>query len=133
MIRFGRTNVPVPAVSLGTWGHGGPRVTDEGESVGWKGHDDQQAKEAIVAAYRAGITHWDTADVYGDGHAEELIGEVWSDVPRADIFVATKFGWDQGPAHHWYDPKHMRDRAERSLRNMRIEVIDLYYFHHCER
>ncbi len=132
MIRFGRTNVEVPAVSLGTWGHGGPRITEDGASVGWSGHDDTQAIEAITAAYRSGITHWDTADVYGDGHSEKLIGQVWSDVPRSAIFLATKFGWDQGPARHPYDPKHMRDRAERSLRNMRTDVLDLYYFHHCD-
>lgn len=130
-IRFGRTNVDVPAISLGTWGHGGPRVTESGASVGWSGHDDSQAKRALVAAYRAGMTHWDTADAYGDGHAEELIGEVWSEVPRAEIFLATKFGWVTGPSGVFYDPKFMREQAERSLRNMRTDVIDLYYFHHC--
>jgi aryl-alcohol dehydrogenase-like predicted oxidoreductase len=132
MIRFGRTNVSVPAVSLGTWGHGGPHVTESGESVGWSGHDDSQAKEALVAAYRAGITHWDTADAYGDGHAEELIGQVWDTVPRNEIFLATKFGYVEGPAHHYYDPKFMREHAERSLSNMRTDVIDLHYFHHCD-
>lgn len=132
MIRFGRTNVQVPAVSLGTWGHGGPRVADNGESVGWTGHDDNQAREALVAAHRAGITHWDTADAYGDGHAEELIGTVWDEVPRSEIFLATKFGYVQGPAGHPYDPKFMREHAERSLRNMRTDVIDLHYFHHCD-
>jgi len=132
MVRFGRTNVFVPAVSLGTWGHGGPRVTDGGESVGWSGHDDAQAKEALLAAYREVITHWDTADAYGDGHAEELIGEMWDRVPRQRIFLASKFGYIQGPANHPYDPKFMREQAERSLRNMRTDVIDLYYFHHCD-
>ncbi|MFL6245985.1 MAG: aldo/keto reductase [Thermoanaerobaculia bacterium] len=132
MIRLGRTNISVPAVSLGTWGHGGPRVTDSGESVGWSGHDDNEAMEALVAAYRAGITHWDTADAYGDGHSEELIGQVWDRVPRAEIFLATKFGYIQGPAKHPYDPKFMREQAERSLRNMKTDVLDLYYFHHCD-
>jgi myo-inositol catabolism protein IolS len=132
MIRFGRTNVSVSAVSLGTWGHGGPRVTESGVAVGWGGHDDNQAKQALIAAYRAGITHWDTADAYGDGHAEELIGQVWDTVPRAEIFLATKFGYVEGPANHPYDPKFMREQAERSLRNMRTDVIDLHYFHHCD-
>ena len=130
-IRFGRTNVEVPAVSLGTWGHGGPNVS-EGVSVGWSGHDDALAKAAIVASYRNGITHWDTADAYGDGHAESLIGEVWEQVPRREIFLATKFGWVKGPFGHFYDPKFMRSQCERSLRLMRVDVIDLYYFHHCD-
>ena len=130
-IRFGRTNVRVPAVSLGTWGHGGPRVTERGESVGWSGHDDARAREALLAAYRAGMTHWDTADAYGDGHAEELIGGMWAEVPRREIFLATKFGYIYGPSNHPYDPAFMREQAERSLRNMRTDVIDLHYFHHC--
>jgi aryl-alcohol dehydrogenase-like predicted oxidoreductase len=131
-IRFGRTNVPVSAVSLGTWGHGGPRVTEQGVSVGWSGHDDDAAKAAIVAAYRNGIAHWDTADAYGDGHAEELIGQLWGEVPREEIFLATKFGYIYGPTNHPYDPKFMREQAERSLRNMRTDVIDVHYFHHCD-
>jgi myo-inositol catabolism protein IolS len=130
-IRFGRTNVHVPAISLGTWGHGGPNVNN-GVSVGWTGHDDTQAKEALVAAYRAGMTHWDTADAYGNGHAETLIGEVWGEVPREEIFLATKFGWVKGPHDEFYDPGFMREQAERSLRNMRTDFIDLYYFHHCD-
>lgn len=132
IIRFGRTGIHVPTISLGTWGHGGPRVSETGASVGWGGHDDAQAKEALVAAYRAGITHWDTADAYGDGHAEELIGQVWGEVPRAEIFLASKFGWVTGPSGHFYDPKFMRAQAERSLRLMRTDVMDLYYFHHCD-
>lgn len=132
MIRFGRTNVMVPSISLGTWGHGGPNVTEKGESVGWSGHDDAQAKEALSAAYRGGMTHWDTADVYGDGHAEQLIGTMWDEVPRSEIFLATKFGYAYGPADHPYDTQFMHGRAERSLRNLRTDVIDLHYFHHSD-
>jgi aryl-alcohol dehydrogenase-like predicted oxidoreductase len=129
--RFGRTNVQVPTVSLGTWSHGGPRKS-EGVSVGWSGHDDRAAKEALVAAWRNGITHWDTADAYGDGQSEELIGEVWSEVPRKEIFLATKFGWVREPGTHWYEPKFMRKQCDRSLQKLRTDVIDLYYFHHCD-
>ena len=131
-LRFGRTNATVPAISLGTWGHGGPN-TNEGVSVGWSGHDDRLAKDALLEAYRRGITHWDTADAYGGGHAEQLIGEVFArDVPRQAIFVATKFGYVKGPANHYYDTAFMRAQLEASLANMRTDVVDLYYFHHCD-
>lgn len=130
-IRFGRTGEQVPTISLGTWGHGGPRKSD-GVSVGWSGHDDGAAKEALVAAWRNGITHWDTADAYGDGQSEELIGDVWGEVPRREIFLASKFGWIKGPSDHWYDPEFMRQQCHRSLQKMRVDVIDLYYFHHCD-
>lgn len=128
-IRFGRTNLQVPAISLGTWSHGGPNVTEQGRSVGWKGHDDAVAKEALAQAWRAGITHWDTADVYGEGHAETLIGEMWGEVRRSDIFLATKVGASPGPDGNPYEPRFMRSRAERSLRLLQTDLIDLYYFH----
>jgi aryl-alcohol dehydrogenase-like predicted oxidoreductase len=131
MIRLGRTNVEVPAISLGTWGHGGPNVSD-GRSVGWSGHDDEEAIEALGVAYVLGITHWDTADAYGGGHAEKLIGRMWKDVDREEIFLASKFGWIKGESNHWYDPEFMRQQCEQSLVNMRTNVIDLYYFHHCD-
>ncbi|MGH9456065.1 MAG: aldo/keto reductase [Thermoanaerobaculia bacterium] len=130
-IRFGRTNVEVPRVSLGTWGHGGPNKSGE-VSVGWSGHDDAKATEAILAAFENGITHWDTADVYGDGRAETLIGGVWARVPRERIFLATKVGWDEGGYGHYYHPDLIRARMERSLRNLGTDVVDLYYFHHCD-
>jgi myo-inositol catabolism protein IolS len=132
MLRFGRTNVQVPAISLGTWGHGGPNVAD-GAPVGWSGHDDRLAKAALVEAHRQGITHWDTADAYGAGHAEELIGEAFAEgVPRAAIFLASKFGWRKREGSHWYEPSYMREQCEASLRNLQTDVIDLYYFHHCD-
>jgi aryl-alcohol dehydrogenase-like predicted oxidoreductase len=131
-IRFGRTNAQVPAISLGTWGHGGPSVA-RGAPVGWSGNDDRQAKAALVEAHRQGITHWDTADAYGQGHAEQLIGEAFADgVPRKEIFLASKFGYWTGPTGRWYDPVFMRRQCEDSLRRLQTEVIDLYYFHHCD-
>jgi aryl-alcohol dehydrogenase-like predicted oxidoreductase len=105
---------------------------NEGASVGWSGHDDRLAKEALVAAYRRGITHWDTADAYGNGHAEQLIGEVFRELPRNEIFLGTKFGYIKGPSGHYYDPQFMRSQCEASLRNLRVEIIDLHYFHHCD-
>jgi aryl-alcohol dehydrogenase-like predicted oxidoreductase len=101
--------------------------------VGWSGHDDRLAKAALVEAHRQGIKHWDTADAYGSGHAEQLIGEVFAEgLPRKDVFLASKFGYQTGPSGHWYDPEFMRSQCEASLRNMQTDVIDLYYFHHCD-
>jgi myo-inositol catabolism protein IolS len=129
-VRFGRTNRNVAAVSLGTWGHGGPRISG-GRPVGWSGNVDQDAEKALLRAHELGINHWDTADVYGDGHAEQLIGGVWDRVPRQDIFLATKVGWDAGPHDHYYHPLQIRRQMEQSLRNLRTDTIDLYYLHHC--
>ncbi|MDH3254999.1 MAG: aldo/keto reductase [Acidobacteriota bacterium] len=129
-IRFGRSDKLVSAIALGTWAHGGAKTVGRRE-VGWAGHDDAHARSALVRAFELGISHWDTADVYGDGRAERLIGGAWSDVPRDEVFLASKVGWDPGPFEHAYDPRWIRQRAERSLDYLETDWIDLYYLHHC--
>lgn len=118
-------------VGLGTWGHGGEN-TNDGRSVGWSGHDDDEAKTAMRVAFEGGIDHWDTADVYGDGRAEALIGSMWNEIDRDRIFLATKVGWDRGTHDHFYAPSLMRERLDRSLRLLRTDHVDLYYLHHCD-
>lgn len=130
-IRFGRTEVEVPSVSLGTWGHSGPKQVG-GRPVGWSGSNDAAAKQALIDAYGTGINHWDTADVYGDGRSETIIGSLWGEVPRDDIFLASKVGWDPGPHSHFYHPDQIRRQLDRSLKNLATDRIDLYYLHHCE-
>jgi len=129
-IRLGRTDTEVSSISVGTWGHGGARSVG-GRPVGWSGHDDRQATAALRRAYELGLNHWDTADVYGDGQAESLIGALWGDIPRDEIFLASKVGWDPGPYRHSYDPRQIRRQLARSLSLLRTDRIDLYYFHHC--
>ena len=126
-----KTSTEVSRIGFGTWSHGGPREVD-GNAVGWSGQDDTRSREALVTAFERGITHWDTADVYGDGHSERLIGQVWSRVPREQVFLASKVGWDPGPYDHYYEPRHMREKLEASLSSLGTEVIDLYYLHHCD-
>ena len=67
-IILGRTKQEVSTISLGTWAHGGPS-TAGGRGVGWGGHDDSLALRALILAWESGINHWDTADVYGNGHS----------------------------------------------------------------
>ena len=130
-VRFGRTGVELATVGLGTWAHGGPN-TVHGRAVGWYGASKRDARATLAAAYDAGITHWDTADVYGDGRAEQIIGCSWESIPREHIFLASKVGWDPGNHAHYYHPAQIRRQLERSLRNLATETIDLYYLHHCD-
>ncbi|MCH8011859.1 MAG: aldo/keto reductase [Candidatus Marinimicrobia bacterium] len=129
-ITLGRTNIMVSAISLGTWSYGGPNVSG-GQSVGWMGQEDRDSTEALIRAWKLGINHWDTADVYGSGKSEKIIGGIWDIVPRDEIFLATKVGWDKGTYEHFYHPDHMRHQLEQSLKNLKTETIDLYYLHHC--
>ena len=84
-----------------------------------------------MKAYDLGINHWDTADVYGDGRSESIIGKMWKEVSRNEIFLATKVGWDMGSYDHWYHPSKMIENMERSLSNLNTECVDLMYLHHC--
>ena len=130
-VKLGRTGERVSRISLGTWSYGGANTIDEDNPVGWSGQDDKDSTKALMKAYELGINHWDTADVYGDGHSEKIIGSVWAELPRNEIFLATKVGWDMGPYDHWYHPKHMRANMERSLKNLKTDNVDLMYLHHC--
>jgi aryl-alcohol dehydrogenase-like predicted oxidoreductase len=128
---LGRTNEKVSRISLGTWSYGGVTTAGKSQPVGWAGQDDIDSRAALQKAYDVGINHWDTADVYGDGKSEQIIGTMWDEIPRNDIFIATKVGWDMGPHNHWYHPEYMRVNTERSLKNLNTDCVDLMYLHHC--
>ena len=130
-IRFGRTGAQVPVIGVGTWPHGGPLIRG-GAPVGWGQQNDRLARDALIRAHDVGLFHWDTADVYGEGNSERIIGAVWNEVPRSDIFLASKVGWEAGSHGHFYHPKQIRTRFEQSLLNLRVDTIDLYYLHHCD-
>ncbi len=127
---LGRTGIKVSAISLGTWAYGGANMSGK-FPVGWSGQNDKDSTTALLNAWRQGINHWDTADVYGEGRSESIIGTMWAQVPRKDIFLATKVGWDKGPHTHWYEPEHMVHNLERSLNNLQTDCVDLVYLHHC--
>jgi aryl-alcohol dehydrogenase-like predicted oxidoreductase len=129
-ITLGRTKTKVSAVSLGTWSYGGKNMSG-GRSVGWAGQEKLDSQKALIKAWEVGINHWDTADVYGDGRSEQVIGSIWKTVPRDEVFLATKVGWDQGYKNHWYDVETMRHNIERSLKNLKTDCVDLLYLHHC--
>ena len=130
-ITFGRTNAKVSTISLGTWSYGGENVSG-GRSVGWADQSDTDSREALIQAWKSGINHWDTADVYGNGRSEKIIGNIWGVVPRNDIFLATKVCWDKGDFDHYYHPKMIQEHIDLSLKYLQTDVIDLYYFHHCD-
>ncbi len=129
-IVLGKTGAKVSTISLGTWSYGG--ANKQGETpVGWEGQKNADSINALLRCHEIGINHWDTADVYGDGRSEKLIGSLWGQVPRTDIFLATKVGWDIGEYGHFYHPVHMRKQMDQSLVNLQTDCVDLLYLHHC--
>ena len=129
-IILGKTGAKVSTISLGTWSYGG--ANKQGETpVGWEGQKDADSINALLRCHEIGINHWDSADVYGNGRSEKLIGSLWGQVPRNDIFLATKVGWDIGEYGHFYHPVHMRKQMDQSLINLQTDCVDLLYLHHC--
>jgi myo-inositol catabolism protein IolS len=84
-IQLGQRGPMVSRVGFGAWAIGG---------MNWGPTDDEVSKRALHAAFDAGVTFVDTADVYGFGHSEELLAEVLADRQQRDIVVATKAGND---------------------------------------
>src|SRR3954463_12566220 len=85
----------------------------------------------IDAALEAGVNFLDTADIYGDGRSEEMIGELLADGRRDSVVLATKFGMDRSGALPGApgSAEYVRAACERSLGRLRTETIDLYQYH----
>jgi aryl-alcohol dehydrogenase-like predicted oxidoreductase len=97
--------------------------------------DDVESKKVIRKALEMGITMFDTADTYGNGHNEELIGQVLHDWP-GEVCIATKFGIVRKPGEYTRTicgkPEYVREAVEGSLKRLRIETLDLYYIHRID-
>ncbi len=121
----------IPRLGFGCWAIGGPFWADA-VPVGWGIVDDNESKRAIAAALDAGIKFFDTADVYGAGHSEIILGEALKG--HDDIVVATKFGNQFNPDNKQItgqatDRTYIRSAVQASLRRLKREAIDLYQVH----
>jgi aryl-alcohol dehydrogenase-like predicted oxidoreductase len=118
--RFGDSELEVSVVGLGC-NNFGKRLDLDGTAA------------VLGAALEAGITLFDTADVYGNGDSERLMGEVLEG-RRDEYVLATKFGWDLGGEEAPDVPRGSREyirwAIEGSLKRLRVEKIDLYQYHH---
>lgn len=126
---FGTTPLRVSAVGFGAWAIGGP-VAAGSQPIGWGSADDGESEAALRRAVERGIVFVDTADFYGLGHSEELVGRVVGN--RPDVVVATKVGQklgDRGEPAVDYSKAHVVAACERSLRRLRRDTIDFYQLH----
>ncbi len=130
---LGRTGIKVSEIGFGCWTMGGPNwSTSNGQPIGWADVSEDEVLAGIKAGLDAGVNHWDNADIYGNGKAERMLASCFKrlGVKRDGQVVATKVGHFKGTAIHAYDPRHIRNQCEQSLRNLQADHIDLYYFHH---
>jgi aryl-alcohol dehydrogenase-like predicted oxidoreductase len=109
--QIGNGTAPTTVLGLGCWPFGG----------GWGAQEDEDSRGAIRAALDAGINHFDTAQGYGSGRSERLVGEVLAPV-RNRVFIATKTGANDKPGA-------MEAAVNVSLERLKTNAIDLYYIH----
>ena len=109
----------IPVIGQGTWGLGGGMTRDDSL--------DEMALQAIRNAIELGYTHIDTAEMYGRGHAEELVGQVIGDFKREDLFIASKV-WK---ITMYY--KNTLRALESSLLRLVTDYLDLYLIHRPNR
>jgi len=126
--RLGNSEIEVSEIGLGCWTLGGLNWVN-GVPNGWANVDEDEATRAIHYALDQGVTHFDNADVYGNGRAERMLAK-GLDNRSKDVIIATKVGWFPGTAAHAYEPQHIRQQLEQSLVNLQREYVDIYYFHH---
>lgn len=127
--RFGSTDLEVSVIGFGGWAIGGPAMAGS-TPIGWGATDDDTSREALRRAFGLGITFYDTADFYGLGRSEELMGEVFGNSDR--VVVATKVGHrvaEGGGVTLDYSGRHVRAACEASLRRLRRDAIDYYQLH----
>ncbi|MFD6425695.1 aldo/keto reductase [Streptomyces sp. NPDC060198] len=116
---LGRTGRDVSVVGQGTWQLGGD----------WGEVREQDAFEVLDAAVGSGVTFFDTADVYGDGRSEQLIGRYLKDRPDAGVFVATKMGRREAQVPDNYVLDNFRAWNDRSRANLGVDTLDLVQLH----
>lgn len=129
---FGKSGIEVSSMGLGCWAIGGP-FWKKDQPVGWGQVKDKDSIHAIQRALELGITFFDTADVYGCGHSEQVLGEALSG-QRDQVILATKFGqeFDEQTRQvigYNSDTAYIRRACEASLKRLNTDHIDLYQLH----
>lgn len=129
---LGRSGIEVSALGLGCWAIGGSFILD-GKADGWGNIDDKESIRAIQRALELGINYFDTADAYGVGHSEEILGKAIT-AKRNDTVIATKFGYfgdkDTKTLHGVnLSPNYIERACDASLKRLNTDYIDVYLLH----
>ncbi|HEX6182015.1 MAG TPA: aldo/keto reductase [Chitinophagaceae bacterium] len=126
--KFGHTDLLVSEIGFGAWAIGGEAMVGN-TPIGWGPADDKVSVSAIHAAVESGINFFDTADIYGLGHSEVLIGKALRD--RKDMVIATKVGHRNIDNSFVFDYSmdYIIRACEESLKRLQRDVIDYYQLH----
>lgn len=121
--KLGKTGIEISELGFGCWAIGG---TSYGKT------DDRESLKALACAFDRGIDFFDTADTYGHGHSESLVGETFKESSkRAKVIIASKVGWDfyHGGGKRNFDPDYIQFACGESLKRLKTDYLDLYQLH----
>ena len=121
---LGDTGIIVSEIGFGAWGIGG----ETSGPTSYGPTNDDESRLALRRAFDLGITFYDTSDLYGYGHSEELIGEVLRDV-RSKVVIASKVGFLEHNGPQNFSSKHITESLHKTLRRLRTDYLDLYQLH----
>jgi Predicted oxidoreductases (related to aryl-alcohol dehydrogenases) len=127
---LGKTGIKVSEVGFGAWAIGGAMDVG-GVPVGWSNTSDDESLAAIRRARDLGVNFFDTADIYGYGRSESLLGIVLSR-KRSDVVIATKVGnvrASGGQHRKDFSKQHIFYAIDGSLKRLRTDYVDLYQVH----
>ncbi|MGW1561641.1 aldo/keto reductase [Streptomyces sp. NPDC002144] len=130
---LGRSGIRVSALGFGCWAIGGEWQDTDGQPLGWGKVDDEESVRAIRRALDLGVTFFDTADTYGAGHSERVLGRALGK-RRDDVVIATKWGnlFDEDTRTRTGSddsPQYVRRALTASLRRLDTDHVDLYQLH----
>jgi aryl-alcohol dehydrogenase-like predicted oxidoreductase len=115
--KLGSSDIEVSEISLGSW------LTYSG------GVAREQAEACVKAAFEAGINFIDTANIYGRGASETLLGEVLADYERSDYVLATKVYFEMSPVDRGLSAEQIHKQIDASLERLKTDYVDLYQCH----
>ena len=115
--KLGSSDIEVSEISLGSW------LTYSG------GVAREQSEACVKAAFDAGINFIDTANVYGKGASETLLGEVLADYERSDYVLATKVYFEMSPTDRGLSAAQIHKQIDASLKRLKTDYVDLYQCH----
>ncbi|MER7460097.1 aldo/keto reductase [Micromonospora sp. NPDC126480] len=129
---LGRSGIDVSALGMGCWAIGGPWAEGD-QPLGWGAVDDDESVLAVRRALDLGVTFFDTADTYGAGHSERILGRALGG-RRDEAVVATKWGYTfderaRQATGQDASPAYLRRAVTASLRRLDTDRIDLYQLH----
>ncbi len=133
MRTLGRVGIEVSPVGFGCWAIGGPFSNPAGEPLGWGEVDDDESVRAIQRAVELGVSFFDTADVYGAGHSERVLGKALAG-RRDQVVIATKWGntFDESTRVMYEQDgsvEHIHKAVRASLDRLGTDYLDLYQLH----